>query len=82
MDGARINNRRLLRRFIQHPPMALFENFAKRLDNGHIVIFAADFFLDRTSKPNEMVGCDATLLGVKFRELDRIGNGLVVENDR
>jgi hypothetical protein len=82
MDRVGGDHWRLAGRLAQRPPVALFENFAKRLGNGRVVLFAPDFFLSRTSKPNEMVGCDATLLGVKFRELDRIRDGFVVENDR
>src|SRR6266567_3541664 len=68
--------------FKQRHWWTLFENFTKRISDGSIVLFTADFFLGRTSEPNEMVGCDATLLGVKFRELNRIRDGFVVENDR
>src|SRR5207249_798509 len=82
MDGAGSNHWRFAGRLAQHPPMALFENFTQRISNGRIVLFAADFFFGRTVEPNEMIGCDTALLSVKFRELDRIGNGLVVENDR
>src|SRR5204862_3851735 len=82
MDCAGCDHRRLTGRLAQRPPMALFENFTQRISNGRIVLFAADFFFCGTGEADNMVGCDATLLGIKFRELDRIGNGLVVENDR
>ena len=61
--------------------MALFENLPQRIRNGRVVLFAADFFFGRAVEPNEMIARDTALLRVKFRERDRIGNGLVVDND-
>src|SRR5712691_8193064 len=81
MDCARGDHWRLAERLAQSPPVALFENFTKRISDGSIVLFAADFFLGRTVEPNEMIGCDTALLSVKFRELDRIGDGFIVNNN-
>jgi hypothetical protein len=62
--------------------MTLFENFAKRISDGRIVLLSVDFFFSGTGEANNMIGCDAALLSVKFRELDRIWNGVIIENDR
>src|SRR6266702_4503730 len=82
MDGARGHGLFLLGRFVQCPPLPLLENIAERIGNRRVIVFPADFFFGGTLEADKMIARDPALFSVKGRERDRIGDILVVKNDR
>jgi hypothetical protein len=71
-----------LPRLVQSPPFPLLERSAERIANHHVVLVAANLFGSGNAETDEVVARNPAFLGIKFCQLDGLGDILVKDDDR